>query len=177
MRLFVGIVPDKLLCEVLQRQIGILRTAGLERNFTAPENLHLTLAFIGQTHRLDDVIACLESIQMPAFVLSLWKLGRFSQKGSDIYYAGVQLNSALSGLAVRIAAGLRAKGFILPERTFVPHITLCRTGVGCQAFDFSPYEAVSPDGRMWVDTFWLMCSERVQDRLIYAPVYSKKLIS
>ncbi len=177
MRLFVGIVPDKLLCEVLQRQIGILRTAGLQGNFTVPENLHLTLAFIGQTHRLDDVIACLESIQMPAFALSLWKLGRFSQKDGDVYYAGVQPNSALSGLAAQIVFRLRQEGFTLQERTFLPHITLCRTGRKCREFNFFPYEDVPLDGRMWVDTFWLMCSERVRDRLIYTPVYSKKLIS
>lgn len=91
------------------------------------ENLHITLAFLGNVTA--DRYAAAESvaaaIDAPGFALELDELGWW--KHNRILWAGCRAApAALLGLADTLAARLRATGFVLDERPYAVHATLLR---------------------------------------------------
>lgn len=57
MRLFTAITFDTSSKDRLSRHIAALKKSGAEGNFTRHDNLHLTLAFIGETERIAEAKA------------------------------------------------------------------------------------------------------------------------
>ena len=91
------------------------------------ENLHVTLAFLGNipADRLAVAEAAADAIAVPAFDVELDRVGWW--KHNRIVWAGCTTAPArLTELAVRLGAGLRAAGFALDERPFAVHATLLR---------------------------------------------------
>ena len=86
MRLFCAIPfpPDvRAALAAYQRQ---LREAGAAGNFTRPENLHLTLAFLGETGAVRPAAKALAAAADRAFPLTLAGSGRFG----DVFWVGVR---------------------------------------------------------------------------------------
>lgn len=94
----------------------------------APENLHLTLAFLGELSNpvLDEVHAALSDLRAPAFDLRLRGLGLFGGKRPRNLHAGVAPEPALEHLQAKVAQAARRAGVTLEARRFVPHVTLSR---------------------------------------------------
>lgn len=91
------------------------------------ENLHVTLAFLGNVPaaRVAAAEAVADAIAAPAFDVELDRLGWW--KHNRILWAGCAAPpSALAQLADLLGAGLRAAGFTLDERPFALHATLLR---------------------------------------------------
>jgi 2'-5' RNA ligase len=90
-------------------------------------NIHLTLAFLGNTdrNRLREIEAVAAGVDGSACDLVVehveyWRHNR-------ILWAGVErCPDPLGGLVARLSAGLRALGFRLDDRAYVPHVTLLR---------------------------------------------------
>lgn len=129
MRLFVAIplAPD-----LAQRAATILPEAlpGLRRVST--ENLHVTLAFLGETplERLPDVVAAAQDAAagVPPFQLRFDRLGRFPERGRPrVIWVGIG-----EGLASVVRAGegvyrgLRERALKFDDRPLAPHLTLAR---------------------------------------------------
>ena len=73
MRLFVAIRPSPAVRDVLLDAEAALRRQG-RGTFTRPENLHLTLAFVGEAERAAPAQAALEA----AFAKwQIWSIGLF----------------------------------------------------------------------------------------------------
>lgn len=124
------------------------------------ENLHITLAFLGNlpADRLAQAEAVADAIAAPAFDIALDRLGWW--KHNRILWAGCSdAPAALTELAAVLGAGLRAAGFTLDERPFAVHATLLRNArcaapepllvppVAWHAADFVLAESVpGPDG-------------------------------
>ena len=92
MRLFVAIALSENMKKPLLRAISELRNVATQGNFTKEENLHLTLAFIGEvsTSRVADAKRALDKVSAHPFTLALdGGIGRFVRSGGDIYYANV----------------------------------------------------------------------------------------
>ncbi len=132
MRAFVAIdLPERIriqLSELSQR----LRVPGLRASWSPPQNLHLTLRFLGDVS--DDRLACigdhLDSAlgSMPSFPLHIAGLGAFpSLRNPSVVWVGA---GPLEGWlqAVQTAAEQSARSIGLPRETrkFHPHITLAR---------------------------------------------------
>ena len=92
-------------------------------NFSPKENLHLTLVFIGETEREDEIKSALSKIEFPAFEFKISGTGTF-EKG--IFWAGTEENEKLRNLRKEVFEKLKNLGFEPEEREFVPHITLAR---------------------------------------------------
>lgn len=99
--------------------------------FTRVEQLHFTLAFLGEQPESALARAC-EAAQgardLPPFELAIAGRGAFpGMSRPRVLWLGVgEGGAALSAVAAKLAAGLRERGFALEERAFRPHLTLGR---------------------------------------------------
>lgn len=104
--------------------------AGVENaRWVPPENLHLSLRFIGEVHEpvVEDIIPALSRIRMKPFALTLSGAGHFeSGKRVRALWVGVEKSPPLIDLQDRIEAGLARAGIPRDGRRFTPHITLAR---------------------------------------------------
>ncbi|MGI6744323.1 MAG: RNA 2',3'-cyclic phosphodiesterase [Eubacteriales bacterium] len=173
MRLFIAVNFGQEMKESLIDAIGRLRAVSSKGNFTRAANLHLTLAFIGETDRIDDISAVMTdaAAQTPAFDISLGEQGHFRRGSGDIRWVGIgEGASELSELSSRLTSGLIAVGFDV-DRRFTPHITLGREVSAPRRADTAPQPAKSR-----VDKVSLMRSDRVNGALKYTEIFSAPLI-
>lgn len=166
MRLFAAIRFSPAVEEALWAAVGDLRCRGAG-TFTRRENLHLTLAFIGETDRLAEVKAALAALagSGPVSLEAGGPLGRFG----DLWWAGIRGGPALEALAGAAQTALRAAGFPIERRAWRPHVTLVRRWRGPV-----PETQVAP-AAMTAERISLMRSDRVDGRLIYTEVFSVRL--
>lgn len=125
MRLFVAIPIDpEITCQLTELQRGLK-----DVRWVAPENMHVTLRFIGDADKraLDDIDDVLSDIDVPVFDLGFADLGAFD-KGGKVHtvWAGVQPSSALQFLRDKVESAIVRSGFEPESRHFTPHVTLAR---------------------------------------------------
>ena len=167
MRLFIAISFTEPIIRSLTRAQDELRLYDKYANYSRRENLHLTLAFIGETHRADRIITVMEKCAASPFTLTVSGCGSF---GNDIFWAGIKKNSSLESLALSLQDELRSEGFDIEDRPFVPHITLAR-----QMSDTSSIHLEIPEISMQADSFSLMESSRAGGKLVYREIARVKL--
>lgn len=166
MRLFIAIELNDALRSDLCDVMSDLRQQGVSGRFTRPENLHLTLAFIGNSSRTDAINQIMDGLPAKQFPLTLGGSGMFG----DLLWSGVEQDPALTELADILCSSLRSAGFDIEEREFTPHITLVRrirSAEGCRVY--------VPASTMTVDRITLMKSEQSGDSVMYTPVYVRRL--
>lgn len=121
----------------------------------APQNLHLTLVFLGSQPRgrLAELKALAERTVAPGFALTLDQCERWH--GGLLHLAPSQPPSALLELEQALREPLLSHGFTLETRRFHPHLTLARH---CR-----PLPTEAPPAFTWrVDRFALFVSENHQ---------------
>lgn len=94
----------------------------------APENLHLTLVFLGEHHEpvLEDLHYALEGLSAPGFQVALSGVGVFGNALPRVLYAAVEPEPALNHLRKKVARAAREAGIALPGDRYTPHVTLAR---------------------------------------------------
>ena len=128
MRLFIAINLNNDTRSRLLAMRDRLREHSVRGNFSAPENLHLTLAFLGEcdANQAAVIKAAMEETRVKPFRLNVDRVGRFKRDGGDIWWAGVQACKPLLELQRNLSDRLIADGFALDRRKYSPHITLGR---------------------------------------------------
>ncbi|WP_029010825.1 RNA 2',3'-cyclic phosphodiesterase [Azospirillum halopraeferens] len=124
-RLFVALA----LPEDLRQRLAGLGGGVPGARWTEPENLHLTLRFIGDVpdDRLADIDAALAGVESPGFALVFDGVGVFGNaRNARILWAGVERSEALNHLQGKIESALVRGGEPRDERRFTPHVTLAR---------------------------------------------------
>ena len=167
MRLFVAICFDEPCKDVLCAAIAGLKSHARQGNFSRRENLHLTLAFLGETNRLAAAKQALQSIHAEPFSIELAGLGYFQRSGSGLWWMGVAENKALAALQQQVVTALAS--FSLEKRAFRPHLTLGREVILEPGFQAKDYGKTLPPTRMQVTEIALMESRRVNGLLQYVP--------
>ncbi|MFD2232495.1 RNA 2',3'-cyclic phosphodiesterase [Phaeospirillum tilakii] len=124
-RLFVGLdLPG----DLAERLAGL--TAGLPgARRIEPENLHLTLRFVGEIDEATaaDLDLALTRVEAAPFTLTLTELGLFGDRHrARTLWRGVEASPPLRRLAGRIEAAATRVGLAAETRRFTPHITLAR---------------------------------------------------
>jgi len=122
MRLFVSLDPGEEVRAALSDYMDLLRRSGVRGRYVLPENLHITLAFIGEYRSPRRVMDALDSIEFCGF------RGRISGTGAfrSVFWAGISSGGAAEELAELVRGALSAGGIPSAPGRFVPHITLIR---------------------------------------------------
>lgn len=164
MRLFIAIEFDEKILQALTNLQSEWKVLGVRGNFTPVQNLHLTLAFIGEYGNANDVLEAMNPVSFDPFSISLDGIGTFR----DIYWAGIQENNALSNYVRRLRRALAENAIPYDRKRFSPHITLVRRA----EFKGSMEELLKnpPNGEMEVKSVSLMSSTRGKNGMIYTKV-------
>lgn len=99
------------------------------------DNLHLTLAFLGERgmDEAEAVTDALDALRAPAVTLSLSGPALFGGRKGQALGLAAEGDAALAGLQARVTARLRGAGLTLERRRFRPHVTLARLRGGADA--------------------------------------------
>lgn len=130
-----------------------------------PENLHITLKFLGETSNdqvplIERELARLAS-QRPTFTVSLRGLGVFPDlKRPAVCWAGLKDAPGLMTLAEDIEAAISPLGFARERRPFQPHLTLARVQAAPTArfFEIMTQHATTDFGTDLISELLLMRS-------------------
>lgn len=135
MRLFVALEIPSAVREnlaTLMTELNALekQSSGKKARWVRPENLHVTLKFIGETalDKLKGIVAALSTVRsgQPA-ELRFRGLGFFpNEKRPRVLWAGIAASPNLAAIAGDIEQQLEPLGFPREKRDFTPHLTLAR---------------------------------------------------
>lgn len=176
MRLFISINFNEETCNRIYDAICNIKKIARKGHFSRKENLHITLAFLGEVDPddVDRVKSCMDAVNGENFDIHIGGLGRFKRTGFDIYWIGIEKSDSMNDLHKILNYELNSKGFSVDMREFKPHLTLGRE-VSCDYQEAK--KLVEELGNMVqpVDKFSLMLSERINGKLAYTELYSRDL--
>ncbi len=131
-RCFIAIgIPDDVQKQLKRAQIR-LKQAQFKLSYVHPENMHLTLAFLGDvlTSRIQDAAGAVGTAVLGSgpFQLEAHQLGYFGKRGSPrAIWSQIDGDlDQLIDLQKRLTDALVQNGFPLEGRKFRPHLTLAR---------------------------------------------------
>jgi 2'-5' RNA ligase len=132
MRCFIAIVlPDLIRHKIAELQ-DELRHCGLKLRWVPPENIHLTLKFLGEIteEQAETVASILEEAagQTSAVELSIEGVGQFPPKGTPrvVWLGATGDTELLLDLERRISGGLDRYAIPFDRKPFHPHLTIAR---------------------------------------------------
>jgi 2'-5' RNA ligase len=180
MRLFIAVNCDdetkKLLLSVQEK----IKSQSLKGNFSCPENLHLTLVFMGETPE-EQVPAIRSAIKealrppAPPFTLAFSQTGCYRHSNKELWWIGAEHSDpslgALKNLRQQITGGLSTAGVAFDDRPFNPHITL-----GREIKHNAPIVIPQQEINFSVNRISLMRSERSGGVLVYTEVFGQDLL-
>lgn len=162
MRLFLAIIPDNSIKDELCMVQKRLQMQGVTGNFTTRENMHLTLAFIGEYSDPDHVSDILSTVELEPVRLVIDGFGSFG----DLYWIGIKRDEGLENNVRRIRKALSDNGIPFDKKRFMPHITIARKIRYDKGFPTdAPFPAASS-----VECISLMRSDRGKSGMIYTVV-------
>ena len=160
MRLFIAVVLSDEMKDALISIQNTMYDKGIRGNYTTEENMHLTLAFIGDYPNPEPVLEALSAVDFTPFALSLEGIGCFG----DLWWAGVNDSAPLEAVTRRIRRALAENDIPFDRKKFSPHITLIRKARGEM-----PGIRMMP-ASMVFSSISLMRSDRGRSGMIYTEV-------
>ena len=157
MRLFLAINLSRPMKDALVAAQNTMYDHGVRGNYTPEENLHLTLAFVGDYPEPKTVMDALSSVSFFPIQITLDGIGAFG----DLWWAGLREAPALTAVVRRVRRALADSDIPFDRKRFSPHITLLRRARGEM-----PGITIEPCS-MEADTISLMRSERGKNGMIY----------
>ena len=158
MRLFIAIRLSDEMKKALVTCMHDLKKQVVEGNYVPAQNLHMTLAFLGEYDDPANVKEVIRKVPLPEFRLALSEKGNFG----NILWAGVKGNQKLKTYVKDLRAALAAEGIPFDKEKFVPHITLIR-----KVSAKNPYQVHLPKADMTVRKASLMRSEQKNGKMVY----------
>lgn len=135
MRLFVALqIPSAVRgnLDALIKELRALEPASSTKKsrWVRPENLHVTLKFIGETspEKLEAIGAALSAVHsVQPIELRFRGLGFFpNEKRARVLWVGIEAPPSLAAIAGDVDLNLEKAGFRREDRAFTPHLTLAR---------------------------------------------------
>ena len=130
MRLFVALEIPAAVRDNLATLVKDLRNLDAKSRWVRPENLHVTLKFIGEAppDKLNAMRSALAGFRAGGAVeMDFRGLGFFpNEKHPRVLWANVEASAHLKSLAADIDHALEILGVPREQRPFTPHLTLAR---------------------------------------------------
>jgi 2'-5' RNA ligase len=171
MRLFIAVnFSDDIKSSIIKIQ-NIIKAKSLKGSFSRPENLHLTMAFLGETSSKQVPLVCSvmekASAQCGPFSLDFTRTGFFKHGNKELWWIGADLGGSENVFRLRrlLEEGLYEAGIYFDERPFNAHITL-----GREIKHSSPIEIPEIKISVPVDRICLMKSEHINGSLLYTEI-------
>jgi len=130
MRLFVALAIPTEVREKIAALIRELRGADTNPKWINPDNLHVTLKFIGEVTpekavEIGDALATVQTQQ--SVVVEFREIGFFPDaRRPSVAWVGIHSAQVLSDLAGEVNRALVPLGISREEKPFVPHLTIAR---------------------------------------------------
>ena len=124
-RLFVALQ----LPEPLRQAVGELQLGQRNARWLDEDDLHLTLAFLGEVDgsAQHGIEGALDTVAAPALRIALHGLGCFPPRGAPrVLWTGASPRAGLTSLARSVRRALERAGSTPERRKFTPHVTIAR---------------------------------------------------
>lgn len=124
MRLFIALTLPE---HAVQRLVALQAALRVGRRVPR-ENLHMTIAFLGERDEadLDAVGEALADLKLSPVEITLSGVETPGPANAPVLAAGVLPSEPLKALESRLLSRLRREGLDLPRRRFHPHVTIAR---------------------------------------------------
>src|SRR6266849_9471722 len=130
MRLFVALEIPSAVRKNLAALLATLRAVSPRTRWVRPENLHVTLKFIGEVHeaKFSAIRNALAGVHSDESVrIDFRGLGFFpNEKHPRVFWAGIEASPNLKTVAADIDKATETVGIPREQRAFSPHLTLAR---------------------------------------------------
>lgn len=177
MRTFIAIDVTEELKRKTDEIIEKLMRRGFRANWVKPENLHLTLFFLGEmkkstvdemTEKLCDRIRGFPSFSFDVNGLNFFKKGG----GPRVIWIAVEKNQALQKLYEELRIELLKYGYMKEsENRFIPHITIARVKHYPEMWEKLIKDINMEKSTVPVSYFTVYSSNLTPDGPIYTPVH------
>ena len=122
MRLFIAVDLSDSMKKALVGTMHDLKKQGTGGSYVPAQNLHMTLAFIGEYNDPEEVIRVMKTIPVEKSRLSLSGFGYFG----DVLWAGIKGNQKIKKYAADLRKALKDASIPCDDEKFQPHVTLIR---------------------------------------------------
>jgi 2'-5' RNA ligase len=180
MRLFVALEIPQEVRENLAAIREKFSSIGPKLRWVPPENLHVTLKFIGSVaaEKLEAIIDALRRVRADKSVTL--KFSGMGGSAAGVYWVAIEPSPGLEKLAADIDHCLEPLGIAKENRAFHPHVTVARfkdRGMLKKINDLTRENAIHGDGRYLKCEFGSMTPTKFHlmesKTLPTGPVYSK----
>ena len=131
MRLFIALDIDETICERVTTFRNQLRVLAPDVRWVGPETFHITLQFLGETKKLDEIRPALQMVKSAPTQLAFRGVGFFpTSKAPRVFWIGIEADENLQALASEVSKTMLPLGFETDANSFMPHLTLARSGSG-----------------------------------------------
>jgi len=131
MRLFVALDIDPDIRQRITEFRDQMRPLAPDFRWVGPETFHITLQFLGETRKLDEIQNALEAVRGAPIELVFRNPGFFpSPKSPRVFWVGIEAGQNLQELVNAMGQALQPLGFERDTAPFKPHLTLARKGSG-----------------------------------------------
>ena len=162
MRLFIAIQLSDEMKRTVTGTMHELKKAGVKGSYVPLQNLHVTLAFIGETKDSAAVKDAMKTISGKPFRMAFTDMGTFD----NLLWVGIKGNQGLNKLARYVGEALDAAEIPYDHKKFVPHVTIIRKMGG-------PWKKVpAPKGEMMVKKVSLMKSDLKDGKRVYTEIFA-----
>ena len=152
MRLFIAIMLSDDMKKAVTGTMHELKKADVRGSYVPAQNLHVTLAFIGETKDASSVKTAMQTLSC-----------------KNLLWVGIKGNQGLNKLAKYVGTALDEAQIPYDRKKFVPHVTIIRNMGG-------PWKKVSPPkADMTVKKVSLMKSEQKNGKQVYTEIFSVDL--
>lgn len=165
MRLFIAINLSQSTLSKIALVQNNLKAKSIKGNFTSLENVHLTIAFLGEVDPLEieKLTDIMKSIRFAPFDIEINNLGTF---GKSLWFCSVKQSQNLENVHTSLNTLLRDNNFPTDNRPYKPHITIARNLI-LKDQQFKLFEPIKER----VTALSLMESNRINGKLTYIELF------
>jgi 2'-5' RNA ligase len=131
MRLFIALDIDPEIRERITMFRNQMRQFAPDIRWVGSETFHVTLQFLGETKKLDEIRKALQQVKSPPLEITFRGAGFFpNPRVPRVFWVGIEGDQLLQDLVTAISRALLPLGFEREPGPYAPHLTLARAGSG-----------------------------------------------